>query len=493
MRRSLLWTATTGLALSGLVVTVFLVRAAMLTPGPRPGGEPLPFNFDELSAPMRLAGALGLLAGEESAAGEAGEEGRPGLPAFLEASFPLLHASLDREFGASGTLLYEWPGDDPGLAPILIAARLEPPPSRLPDPQSPAAGTIDGGFIRGWGASGGTGSALAVLEGIEGLLAAGFAPRRSVILVLARDRSGDGETAESAAVALLDERGLRPAWVLTDGLYLMSGFFPGIRDPVGMVAVVGKRELELRFTARAEPGSAAVPPRRSAAGILGEAVSRLDDAFDPEIVEPNLEFLRTLGAHADPGTRLLVANLWLLGRPFARALTERPFLNALLRTTVVADSILVGAPGRALPSEVSARIRLELAPWDEPELALERLRVRLFDLPVEIEPPGDAFGNASPRGEAGLPRPSDSESFQTIRASIHRSFPDVVAVVPAVTPFPTGTGRYRALTDQVYGFTPFRVDEEALLAVPSSLDRVRVGVYTAAVRFYAELLARGAG
>ena len=66
-------------------------------------------------------------------------------------------------------------------------------------------------------------------------------------------------------------------------------------------------------------------------------------------------------------------------------------------------------------------------------------------------------------------------------------------MVPAVTPLPDGLADFRALAGEVYGFAPFRMDEEALLALPGSLDRVRTGVYTAAVRFYAELIARSAG
>ena len=105
MRRLLLWTTSAGLALSGTLVMVLLVRAAMLTPVPRPEGEPLPFAFDELGAPLRLAAALGVL----------GEGEGPGLAAVLETGFPLLHATLRREPDAAGTLLYEWPGSDPAL------------------------------------------------------------------------------------------------------------------------------------------------------------------------------------------------------------------------------------------------------------------------------------------------------------------------------------------------------------------------------------------
>ena len=474
--RLLLWTAGAGLALSGTLVTVLLVRAAMLTPVPRPEGEPLPFAFDELGAPVRLAAALGVL--------REGEDG-PGLAPVLEAGFPLVHAALRREPGAAGILLYEWPGSDASLAPVVLSARLDGGPVRTVSPPASPAGTIDGGFIHGRGARGGTGSALALLESVEGLLSGGFAPRRTVIIVLARVRPDGTGTPEGAAAEILGERGIRPAWVLTDGLFLISGLFPGIRDPVGAVGVAGKREMELRLTARSEPGSAAVPPRRSAAGILGEAVGRLDGVFAPALVEPNLELVRTLGARADPGTRLLAANLWLFARPFARALTERPLLNATLRTTAVVDSIGLSAPDGALSRELSARVRLALAPWNEPGAAVEELRERLADLPVAVEPAGGPAPAVRGNTAAG--------GFRAIRAAIHLVFPDVAAVVPAVTPLPGGAADFRALADEVYGFAPFRMDEEALLALPGSLDRVRTGVYTAGVRFYAELIARSAG
>lgn len=486
MRRLLLWTASAGLALSGTIVTVLLVRAAMLTPVPRPEGEPLPFAFDELGAPVRLAAALGVL-------GE-GEEG-PGLAAVLEAGFPLLHAALRRETGAAGTLLYEWPGSDAALPPVVLSARLDGGPVRTVSSPVAPAGTIDGGFIHGRGARGGTGSALALLESVEGLLSAGFAPRRTVIIVLGRVRPEGTGAPERTAAEILGERGIRPAWVLTDGLFLISGFFPGIRDPVGAVAVAGKREMDLRLTARLEPGSASLPPRRSAAGILGEAVGRLDGVFAPALVEPNLELVRTLGARADPGTRLLAANLWLFARPFARALTERPLLNASLRTTVVVDSIGPSAPDGALSRELSARVRLALAPWNEPTAAVEELRERLVDLPLTVEPAGGPLpataGSTSSSGS--MSAANAAGGFRAIRAAIHLVFPDVAAVVPAVTPLPGRIADFRALADEVYGFAPFRMDEEALLALPGSLDRVRTGVYTAAVRFYAELIARSAG
>lgn len=486
MRRLLLWTASAGLALSGTIVTVLLVRAAMLTPVPRPEGEPLPFAFDELGAPVRLAATLGVL-------GE-GEEG-PGLAAVLEAGFPLLHAALHRETRAAGTRLYEWPGSDAALPPVVLSARLEGGPVRTVSSPVAPAGTIDGGFIHGRGARGGTGSALALLESVEGLLSAGFAPRRTVIIVLGRVRPEGTGAPERTAAEILGERGIRPAWVLTDGLFLISGFFPGIRDPVGAVAVAGKREMNLRLTARSEPGSASLPPRRSAAGILGEAVGRLDGVFAPALMEPNLELVRTLGARADPGTRLLAANLWLFARPFARALTERPLLNASLRTTVVVDSIGPSAPDGALSRELSARVRLALAPWNEPTAAVEELRERLVDLPLTVEPAGGPLpataGSTSSSGS--MSAANAAGGFRAIRAAIHLVFPDVAAVVPAVTPLPGRIADFRALAGEVYGFAPFRMDEEALLALPGSLDRVRTGVYTAAVRFYAELIARSAG
>ncbi len=491
--------------ISGVAVVVMLVRSTGLEPLPLPEGPTHPFAFDELGAPERLAGALRIatISGDPTehpasdasstsieAGGSTGEAGDPWLAfrSHLLESFPLVHEALEVETVSERSLLYRWIGSDPGLEPILLTAHADV--SEVEDAEAwarpPFAGTIDGGYVWGRGAIDSKGPLIGMLEAAEGLLEAGYVPRRTVLFAFGHDGEGEGAGALETA-AVLRERGWRPAWVLGEGLYLVSGMIPGLRDPVGMVGVSEKGRMGVRISARSDPGSRSIPGRATAAGILSQALSRLEgEAFPPEIRGPVEDLLATLGPHMDPGTRLQVSNLWLLGGPLARALTESPLLNASLRSTLAIVAVEAEARGERLPAEASALIEVSVAPWDAEDSVLERLRSVVADLDVEVDLAA-SVGAVAPTS----PSPTESQGFQLVREAIHRSFPDVVGVVPVLSPRATDLRRFRALTDGVFGFSPFRVDRETLQSIGGPEERVRMSVYLQAIRFYAELIRRG--
>jgi acetylornithine deacetylase/succinyl-diaminopimelate desuccinylase-like protein len=89
------------------------------------------------------------------------------------------------------------------------------------------------------------------------------------------------------------------------------------------------------------------------------------------------------------------------------------------------------------------------------------------------------------------PAASEAEGFRVVKDAIHGTFSDVVAVVPALTPHPTGARYFSDIAGGVYGFTPFRIVEENLGTIHGEGERVRVSGYLDAIRFYAELVRRG--
>ena len=483
MRTLLIRVALAAVALSGVVVAIMLLRTATFDRSPVPEGDPYAFSFGEQGAPERLAGALRL----------AGMDILPSLKRYLEQAFPHIHEELEREAVSDHFLLYRWPGIDQELDPILLLARLAGGPPNgeraIEGGQLPISGAVEGVFIRGRGAVGGSGAALGMLEAVEALLEANFAPRRTVLLALSLDREhGDREGARKTA-SLLQAQGIRPAWVLGEGLYITSGLIPGVRDPVGMIGVGEKAGMDIRLTARAEPGTSWLPPRSSAAGVLASALLRLElDAFPPQINGPALETLQTLGSHMDPGTRLLAANLWLLRRPLARALTESPLLNASLRTTVAPMTFLADADGDRLRSHATATAHVRIAPWDSPDSIVAQIRSAVSDLQVEVERLDEIPTASDPYPVSS----SQTEGFRVIREAILRVFPDVVAVVPGLTAQDTDSRFYGAVSESVYGFTPFRIDDDALQTIDGPDAQVRVSAYLDVVRFYAELIRRAA-
>ncbi len=519
MKTLLLRASIAVVVLAGAVAAVMLVRSAMVRTEPLPQVQAYPFQFDEPGAPERMAGALRFptvfrpvapvmpsteegaldraLAASTDAAPTSGSTGAwLSLHEYLARSFPRVHRTLDREVVHGLSLLYHWQGTDPDLDPILLTAHMDVVAGSDPSGRAetadwsypPFSGAIEGGYVWGRGAIDSKGPLMAIMEAVEGLLASGFVPRRSVLLAFGHDGESDGEGV-NRIVELLSRERTRPVWVLGEGSYLLSGLMPGIRDPIAMVGVAPKTGLDLRLIARAEAGSRSIPPRDTAFGALSEAIARVEDeAFPVEIRGPADELLLTLRGRMDPGTRLLVANLWLLRAPLGRALTESPILNSNLRSTAVTTRIQPPGFDEQLPAEAAAHFHVRLAPWDTPESVLERVRSAVAELPIEVA--------AVPSDEAWTPPPAasrtDSEGFRVIREAVHASFPDVVGVVPGLAPRDTDTWQFGALSDAVYGFAPFRVDESSLPMLHGVNERVRISVYLGAVRFYADLIRRGA-
>lgn len=490
MKTRLLRILVVAVVIAGATAVVMVIRSALLRADPIPQGTPYPFAFDELGAPERLARALEFPTVTLGPAAPTNPEAWVSLHQHLAAAFPRVHDALETEVVDGLSLLYRWPGSDSALDPVLLSAHMDVVPAASDATgawrHGPFSGTVDGGYIWGRGAMDAKGSMTGILEAIEGLLAAGFSPRRTVLLAFGHDGESKGEGARRIA-DILDRRGTHLSWVIGEGLYVVSDLIPGLRDPVGMVGVAEKGTIQLRLTARSEGGSESFPPRTSALGVLSKALVRLEDqAFPPEIRGPALELLDVLGPLMDPGTRLLVANIWLLERPLSRALTESPILNAALRTTISASGV-ESTPSGDSASVASALLGVGIAPWHTPDSVLDRVTSLLADLSVEVEVI-DVGKQGSP---VATPAASEAEGFRVVKDAIHGTFPDVVAVVPALTPHPTDAGYFSGISEGVYGFTPFRIGEENLGTIHGEGERVRVSGYLAAIRFYAELIRRG--
>lgn len=108
-----------------LVITGVLVVRAATVSSRQPVVEPAPAGpVDAQAAAERLAGALRYptLSPPHPELGYAPYDS---LRAYLEASFPRVHVTLDREIVGGQSLLYTWPGRDAALEPVLLLAHLD--------------------------------------------------------------------------------------------------------------------------------------------------------------------------------------------------------------------------------------------------------------------------------------------------------------------------------------------------------------------------------
>lgn len=192
-----------------LIVGVVLARTFGYG-SPPPAAERVAEVAIRPGAAERLAGALRIPTISDDTGTFDGDAFRA-LHDHLRAEFPRAHAELRREAVATHSLLYTWPGRDPSLAPILIAAHLDvvpiEPGTEAQWQEAPFGGRIEDGFIWGRGAIDNKSAVLGTLEAVEMLLGEGFRPARTVYLAFGHDEEVGGTSGAREIAALLARRG----------------------------------------------------------------------------------------------------------------------------------------------------------------------------------------------------------------------------------------------------------------------------------------------
>ncbi len=345
------------LALLGLGA-VLVLRAASLSS--RQLAEPPAPNRPVDGA--RIAGVLARAIQLPTVSREPGTLADPAAFAALEellvASFPRLHASLQKERVGAAGLLFTWQGSEPSLAPLVLTAHQDvvpvEPGTEAGWSQPPFAGVIEGGYVWGRGALDDKGGLITLLAGIESLLTQGFTPRRTVLVFLDHDEEvmGSGAREFAGRLAAAD---VKPFLVLDEWMPIAAGGFPGITAPVALIRVAEKAYLTVELTAEAEGGHSSMPPRQTAVGFVSRAVTRLEaQPLPSRLAGAARSTLEALAPEMQFSNRLAMANLWLFAPLVERQLAAKPSTDAWIRTTTAPTVIAGGVKDNVLPARARA-------------------------------------------------------------------------------------------------------------------------------------------
>ena len=184
------------------------------------------------------------------------------LRAFLERTYPKVHAAIGHEIINGDALLYRWEGTDSALPPILFLAHQDVVPIE-PGTESkwthpPFDGVVADGFIWGRGAIDDKSSLIAILEAGERLAMSRYQPARTIMFALGQDEEAGGVGNATIAKALM-QRGVRFAWVLDEFSPILQEPYPGVRQPIATIGVAEKGYLTLELTAHGTGGHSAMP------------------------------------------------------------------------------------------------------------------------------------------------------------------------------------------------------------------------------------------
>ena len=112
-------------------------------------------------------------------------------------------------------------------------------------------------------------------------------------------------------------------------------------------------------------GHSSTPPRHTAIGILAAALTRLEDHPMPgRIAGPTREMADHLAPELWLPVRVVLANLWLFGPVLELAMSGRPPLDAMLRTTTAVTIVEGGVKENVLPGRARAVANFRILPGD---------------------------------------------------------------------------------------------------------------------------------
>ncbi|BDZ63610.1 peptidase M20 [Agromyces mangrovi Wang et al. 2018] len=443
-----------------------LVPAASVTP--RPG------------APERLARMIAL----PTVSAELDAVGREPFEAFarlLEEEYPLVHAHLERERPSEFGLLYRWPGRS-DERPVVLMAHYDVVPARAEDgwTHDPFAGVVADGAVHGRGTLDDKGPLLVILEAVENLLAAGFAPAQDVYLSFGGNEESYGDAAPIAS-DLLHERGIRPWLVLDEGGAVIDDPMSWVHVRSAMVGVAEKGIMTVVLRADGVGGHASAPRGTTATARIARAVRRLErNPFRPRLPRSARDMLGTFAAHASGSARLalraLAAVPWLTARVFARMGGEPA---AMVRTTLAVTMLSGGSAPNVLPAGASATLNLRLAPGTTTAQVLRRLRRVIGDRHVRIEVP--EASDPSPES------PADNAQFDAIRAAVGAAHPDAVTV-PYLMMQATDSRWFHRYTPATYRFAPLAMDAGQRAAIHGVDEWVSIDSLERGERFHRALL-----
>jgi carboxypeptidase PM20D1 len=475
------------------LVAVLLLRTLAFDVGPTVALKALPEAppIDAERAAQSLARAIAFRTVNIGAEHARDEAAWLALHDWLAERYPLAHGALQRETVAGLSLLYTWPGSDPALPPLVLMAHQDVVPINMATIRDwthpPFAGTVADGRVWGRGALDDKGSLVALMEAVETLLAADFAPRRSVLLLFGHDEETGGDGAR-AAVALLRARGIVPYLVLDEG-FMGFAEFPLTGRRAALIGIGEKGYLTLRLTARAPGGHSSMPPRDSAAVRLARALVALDEHQLPGSVRepPVSDLLRALAPEMPFLQRLTVANAWLFEGLLERAFAADPAGNAVLRTTT-APTMLEGAvKDNVLPQAATALVNFRLHPRDSAASVQAHVEDLVAPFGIDVSRAEGVLGSdPSPLA------PTDTAGYRALHALAHWTV-DGAPVAPGLVVGATDARHFADLTPAAYRFMPMVATRAEIAGLHGTDEHLEIANLARMVEGYARFVQAVAG
>ncbi|CAN5300869.1 M20 family peptidase [soil metagenome] len=403
---------------------------------------------------------------------------------FLQNSYPLVHATLERETVTGYSLLYKWKGTDPGLFPKILLAHMDVVPieeaTKDKWKHEPFSGLIDEHYIWGRGALDNKSGVVGIMEAVELLLSEGFQPEADLYLAFGHDEETGGTGAIQMA-ALLKNRNITADFILDEGGIISDGIIPNLQELVALVGTAEKGYVSLELTVNWEGGHSSMPDQETSIEILSKAIINLrENQFPVSYTTPVRDLLQTIGPHMAFFQRMVLANLWLFKPAVTQNYERSASGNASIRTTTAPTIFQSGVKDNVLPVEAAAVVNFRILPGETSEDVIAHSRKIINDDRVSIRK--TSFVN-----EPSAISPTDTPGFMAIKTSVKQIYGNII-VSPYLVIGATDSRHYKDVSENIYRFLPVGLTPDDLKLIHGVNERVSIENFKNSIRFYYQLV-----
>ncbi|KAK4466217.1 hypothetical protein QBC42DRAFT_90676 [Cladorrhinum samala] len=470
----------------------------------------------------RLSGAVKVRTESFDDLGEVGEDPRwdvfPPFHDYLEKTFPLIHKKLQVEKINTHGLLYTWKGSDDSLKPTLLMAHQDvvpvPPETVGAWTYPPWSGAYDGKYIWGRGSSDCKNQLIAVMETLELLLDASFAPKRTILLSFGFDEECSGLRGAANLAKHIQQRYGK------DGIAVIVDEGSGFEETWGtLFAKPGTAEKgynDVRITVRMPGGHSSIPTDHTSIGVLSELITEIESEQYPTRLAKENPYYTQLQCGAayseefpDKLKKLLAKRSSSSSVPqhTCRAKSDRLALEAakqgrdikyLMQTSQAVDVISGGIKVNALPERSTVVINHRINIGETTKLVEERLALvagqvaKKYNLTLHAfdgkeEPSSIILSSSDHRLEVAPVTPASVDGpFGVLAGTVRALHGEKVIVTPGIMTGNTDTRYYWDLSKHIFRFAPGYDAEDGvgLGSIHTVDERVSVKNHVSAVQWF---------
>ncbi len=408
---------------------------------------------------------------------------------WLAETYPLVHAQLNPETVGELSLLYTWEGIDPTLPPVVLMGHQDVVPV-IPGTEEewthpPFDGVIADGWVWGRGAMDDKATVIAVLEATESLLADGHRPQRTIYLAFGHDEEVGGQNGAAKIADLLESRRVSDfALVLDEGGAITEGLVPGVEGPAAIIGAAEKGYVSLELVATGPGGHSSTPPESTSIGILGRAITRLEEnPFPLRIDGATGAMFDFIGPEMPFAYKAMFANLWLTAPMIKSGMGDSPGGAASLRTTTAATMFNAGVKDNVLPITARAVVNFRILPGETVDTVMTRVREIVADERIEVDIAFNMGQDPSPMSDV------NGKAFQLVGRTIREVMPgDDILITPYLVTGGTDAKYYAKRSNNVFRFLPVFITEGDMGRIHGTNERISVESVDLAIRYFRQLI-----